>query len=160
LSDLESKLTPPSKLKQTLQWTLAFGRLTEYSTTRTRREALAEILKVQQQCDRLTQEAIDATLLYYVGGKRLDLAVGEEVLQRREGLQGWPWDLSRFSLQKRRDELRAKGGGREIANPFDLNDQASGHREPARPPSKIREEQKALRGAKPLPKEKLRGPIL
>jgi hypothetical protein len=106
LRDLEAKLPPTSKLKQTLQWTLACSKLTVLAPDETRRKALAKILSVQKQCDPLTQEAIDASILYFVQLERLDLDVGEKILRRRADLDGWPWHFDRGALRERREKQR------------------------------------------------------
>jgi hypothetical protein len=117
LRQLERKLHSPSKLKQTLQWTLAFGRLKENSSARTRREALAEVLKIQKQCDPLTQEAIDASLLYFVQLGRVDVDEGEKILRRRADLIGWPWDFARAALPQIREEQKALRGAKPVPEP-------------------------------------------
>jgi hypothetical protein len=114
LIQLETKLEHPSKLKQTLQWTLACSKLTVLASDETRRKALARILNVQKQCDPLTQEAIDASLLYYVSLERLDLALGERILRRRADLDGWPWHFDRAALRELPEKQKALKG----AKPF------------------------------------------
>jgi hypothetical protein len=107
--DLERKLRSPSKLKQTLRWTLAFGKLKETATVRTRRETLAEILKIRDECDPLTQEAIEASLLNFMRFERLEPEEGEKIVRRRWNLVGEPWDKARKGLARIREMQRQAG---------------------------------------------------
>jgi hypothetical protein len=87
------------RLRQTLDWTLAFARLNHKNTHKTRAAAIDELMEIRATCDQVTQEVIDATLIHYLHIRIPNSRLAQKHLDRIS-LQGWPWDYEREAIRR------------------------------------------------------------
>jgi hypothetical protein len=75
-----------------------------------------KIEKLRDRCDPITQEAIDASLSFWLVWRGKDIDLGAKVLARRSE-RGYPWDFDREQLGKAREHRKALRGAKPRPKP-------------------------------------------